>query len=153
VDDFGLEWAGQRQVQRLGQGVVRGGLRDELAHRRSYRIRGSTQARAMSESSVPTMTSVPTTRMNQPARQVSFAPRAFSRSGPVNGSERTTPMIVPLETRSPSWKPRSETSGLTATRTGYSQTSLLSATPPARAEVTYGLGSSSSRLARMTRAM
>ena len=67
------------------------------------------------------------------------------------GRLSTTETIVAPEIKSGKEKPTVLIKGLSATRTGYFQSSSPSVSPLARAVITYGLCNSSSRLARIIR--
>ncbi len=105
----------------------------------------------MSETSVPSTVSVLNNSRKLPARYMSWLISARNIIGPVVGRLSTTEMIVAPETRPGSTYARPLMNGLSATRTGYFQISARSFIPLARAVTTYGLRSSSSRLARIVR--
>ena len=77
--------------------------------------------------------------------------RALNNSGPTVGSPSTSEVMVSPETITGSSQPTVLIIGFTATRTGYLNSTLLSATPLARAVTTYCLLSSSRSWARITR--
>src|SRR5437879_9831152 len=81
---------------------------------------------------------------------MSCCTRARSRSGPMLGRFITVATIRLPENSWGRYQPIVLTRGLMATRTGYFTISRHSESPLARAVTTYGLWSSSSRLARMT---
>src|ERR1700730_133110 len=117
----------------------------------SRRMRGSIHTRTMSETSVPMTVITPSMSTIVPARNMSCEMSALSRSGPTVGSPSTSDTMMLPETMYGSVYPIVLANGLRATRTGYFTMTLPSVKPLERAVTTYGLRSSSSRLARMIR--
>ena len=114
-------------------------------------IRGSNHARMMSERRFPVSIKKLSIITILPARYISWDNKAPKRSGPVVGRFRTTEVIVAPEIVAGSNQPNPLITGFRAIRTGYLKRSFVSASPFARAVITYCFRSSSNKLPLRTR--
>ena len=114
------------------------------------RILGSNSPKRISDTKVPSTVMTPNTITIVADMNMSSANNALSSKGPSVGRFNTTETIIAPEIKNGSKYPKVLINGLSATLTGYFIIIFHSFMPFARAVITYGLLSSSSRFALIT---